>query len=355
MKKTLFVVLVVCLLAACSETVDNSVVPTATINPTPTIASPTATPSISPEASAYLDEALDIMQEHSINRHEIEWASFRQEAHAQARDAQTPADTYYAIRFAISELGDHHSGFMSPERTQEFQEGFPQAEIHEPRGKLLERGLGYVLLPGCCSGGGEAALEYATSVQQIIREIDAANPCGWVVDLRENTGGNMWPMLAGIGPVLGEGQAGAFVGPDGPQGVWGYTNGQSWLDDRTVIPVGASYRLQRAMPPVAVLTGHDTRSSGEAIVVAFRGRANTRSFGRETGGLSTANHMYALSDGACINLTVSVLADRTGHQYGEQIVPDQVLEDGQPGEDPAFEMAIEWLLDQPGCVVELSE
>jgi hypothetical protein len=31
------------------------------------------------------------------------------------------------------------------------------------------------------------------------------------VDLRGNGGGNMWPMLAGVGPVLGEGIVGWIV------------------------------------------------------------------------------------------------------------------------------------------------
>jgi hypothetical protein len=41
---------------------------------------------------------------------------------------------------------------------------------------------------------------------------DTTSICG-VVDLRSNSGGNMWPMIAGIGPVVGEGHLGAFSAP----------------------------------------------------------------------------------------------------------------------------------------------
>ena len=345
MKKAWLIVVVLCFLTTCGKTVDDVLVPTATIN---SIESTETGPSISPEARAYLDEALDVMQEHSINRHKIDWDSFRQEAHAQAHDAQTVADTYYAIRFALGELGDNHSGFMLPEQVMEFQQGPSPDQAPKPRGELLERGLGYVVLPGC-SGAGEAAFAYATGLQRIIREIDVSNPCGWVVDLRKNGGGNMWPMLAGIGPVLGDGRAGIFIDSDGQQSFWDYTDGQARLDGQTLMYAGEIYRLQREGPPVAVLTGPDTRSSGEAIVVSFRGRTDTRSFGEGTGGLSTANQMYELSDGARLNLTVSVFADRTGYEYGDRIAPDQIVGDGQAGDDPALEMAVEWVLDQPGC------
>ena len=33
----------------------------------------------------------------------------------------------------------------------------------------------------------------------------------WIVDLRGNYGGNIWPMIAGVGPVLGEGIIGWIV------------------------------------------------------------------------------------------------------------------------------------------------
>lgn len=61
-------------------------------------------------------------------------------------------------------------------------------------------------------------------------ELDAPDLVGWIVDLRGNGGGNMWPMIAGVGPVLGEGTAGAFVDPDDNVTLWGYANGASIAD-----------------------------------------------------------------------------------------------------------------------------
>jgi hypothetical protein len=88
---------------------------------------------------------------------------------------------------------------------------------------------------------------------------------------------------------------------------------------------------------------------GEAIAVAFRGRSGTRSFGQSTGGLSTANQHYPLSDGAWLLLTVSTFADRTGQVYGQSIAPDQVGNRPQGAEDLALQAAIDWLLKQPAC------
>ena len=79
---------------------------------------------------------------------------------------------------------------------------------------------------------------------------------------------------------------------------------------------------------------------GEASVIAFRGRPNTRSFGTPTGGLSTANRSIQLSDGAWLYLTVAVMADRNLTRYGGPVGPDEVLSDPTQ----TVQRAIEWLL-----------
>ncbi len=143
--------------------------------------------------------------------------------------------------------------------------------------------------------------------------------------------------LAGQGT---QGTAGHFIDPTGFTSAWGYRDGGSWAGSGTVVhQVSGPYRLRRERPRVAVLTDNLIASSGEAVVVAFRQRPDTRSFGTPTCGLSTANTQYRLSDGATLTLTISVMADRTRTKYGDSIVPDEVITD--PGE--TLRRAIAWL------------
>ena len=305
---------------------------------------------MSAEARAYLDHALDLMQQHSINRAQIDWTRLRRAAHDRAATALTAADTYLAIEGALGSLGDSHSFFMPPDAVAALQSGDLNLANPDPSGKLLDDGLAYLLLPGFV-GSAELAQEYAAAVQRLIGELDAARPCGWVVDLRQNRGGAMWPMLAGIGPLLGEGQVGAFVTPDGEQTTWFYTGGRAGYGDSVQIALETALVCPPfdPLPPVAVMTGRMTVSSGEAIAIAFRGRPDTRSFGLETGGLTTANDEFPLSDGAWILLTVSRFADRTGKAYSGPIVPDEVVNPPETWPDPVLEAATTWLLSQPAC------
>ena len=79
----------------------------------PTSPTLTPTPILSSQAKVYLTAALDIMQQHSVNRKKINWTNLRQQTFAFG--AKTPADTYSAIRYALTALGDHHSFFLEPQ------------------------------------------------------------------------------------------------------------------------------------------------------------------------------------------------------------------------------------------------
>src|SRR5262249_44507264 len=152
-----------------------------------------------------------------------------------------------------------------------------------------------------------------------IAELVPQHPCGWIVDLRGNGGGNQWAMMAGLGPILGEGESGGSLQGDGGKGIWYYENGKAgWRNDRqgpfyartNEAPVQLS-----ASPPVAVLIDRETGSSGEGITIAFHGRPDTRFFGETTFGAASSTFPYKLSDGAQIYLVTGTMFDRKGTEY----------------------------------------
>ena len=57
-------------------------------------------------------------------------------------------------------------------------------------------------------------LNYAIHIQNLIKSLDSNyNIKYWIIDLRENWGGDMYPMIAGLAPIIGEGTYGYFVLP----------------------------------------------------------------------------------------------------------------------------------------------
>jgi C-terminal processing protease CtpA/Prc len=289
-------------------------------------------------ASAYLDQALNIMQSNSINRLTIDWQAFRAEVRAASPRAQSIADLDAAFGTAIRLLGDGHSSYRSATGAFFF---VPTRSCNRlPLSTTVwPARIGYVKV-GSFGGTAQQALAFADGIQSTIRAADHDSIAGWIVDLRGNGGGNMWPMVAGLGPIIGEDVVGWFIDPVGAESPWEVRGNGSFSGGFLAQNVSSPYQLRKSRPKVAVLVDNGVASSGEATFIAFIKRPNTRSFGVATCGLSTANRGFQLSDGALLNLTVSTMADRTKFKYGDRVMPDEIIGDA----GAIDQRAIAWLL-----------
>src|SRR5262249_30532562 len=136
--------------------------------------------------------------------------------------------------------------------------------------------VGYVMLPG--TSGGE---EISQAIRNGIVKADAPKVCGWIVDLRRDTGGNLRTMLEPVRPIAGEPPIGFDVDAAGNRTPWAYP-----ATDSTVLP------LSNPNPAVAVLTSRLTAGSAESVVIAFRGRPSTRVFGEPTWGTPVSTKSF---------------------------------------------------------------
>lgn len=193
-------------------------------------------------------------------------------------------------------------------------------------------------MPGCLCQSGVEATRFAESIQQAISEADRDGLAGWIVDFRGNGGGNMWPMIAGVGPVLGEGIIGWIV-YNNREYEREYVNGGAQSFGEVFAHVPSPYTLRAPYPKVAVLTDGSIASAGEAVVIFFKGRLRTRSFGTPTCGHHHLQQRFSVGDGATLYLVSGQHADRLKRRYGGPLHPDEVIAD--PGE--AVARAVAWL------------
>jgi carboxyl-terminal processing protease len=336
---------------------------------------------ITPDAAAFLDNALDAMRQHALHGQSVDWTAVRTEAFKRAGGAFNPIDTYPAIYWALVQLGDPGAHLRLPpglypdqiallqQAERDAVNNAPAAAREQmsiptpftsrrlPEGHIVTvqgRNFGYVVLPRCSAKDNDGLLLYAADVRRILTELTAQSPKGWIVDLRGNTGGNMWPMLAGIGPILGNGSVGSFVANDGNVN-WFYQDGKTGTRNPAGLET-VSLTLQEepvlqspSVAPVAVLVDSSTASSAEAITIAFHGRPASRSFGSRTAGKSTAVQPFKLDDGAELYLTTAIDADRSGKAYPDGFSPDQVVSFNggsmpQESNDQVLQAAQTWLV-----------
>jgi C-terminal processing protease CtpA/Prc len=299
---------------------------------------------------------LDIVEARSLFRDDIDWTRVRREAMDAIRDPETITDTHSVILGvlgALHDAGDGHSFFMSPWQRDVFLQGGTTG--HEwPSGHRLDGNLGYIALPGI-AGVPETLRTYGTMANNVVEAIDMESTCGWVVDLRDNWGGSYAPMVTGVESLLGDGEILRWRRADGSEKRVIYEDGHLYDGGQALGRFSdvAPYQLKQDEPPVAVLLGLETASSGEATALAFVGRPRTRSFGQLTYGFTTANYGHNLYDGSWLVLAEAWMADRTGTIHPSGVQPDETVDANQPDSaygDPVVDAAVAWLNQQPECV-----
>ena len=202
------------------------------------------------------------------------------------RALEEPRDTYNAIDWALHRANKH---------------SFLQVNRPGHRSELVGGRYGYIHVPSRSGAGGQSG---RFSVRRHWES--RGGRCVWMRRRpRGNQGGNMWPMLAGVGPLLGDSLVGSFgIGATATrwyyrQGLSGTLHPNGVLDTITQVTV-SPVQLRQPNAPVAILIDGVTASAGEDIAIAFRGRPSTRSFGSPSAGYTTINRGSHLPDGASI-------------------------------------------------------
>lgn len=310
-----------------------------------------------PPPQDYLLEALQLLQTHHYRSSGAHWDVLRAEAAEvfETDGSDIPA-AHGAIRHVITALGERHSFLRtdtiapaeSAAATLPDADNAPSENAASqppvPRWTRVNGGIGYITLPGLDTSRGDFALaeRYTAALIEGLTQMDEEASCGWIVDLRGNTGGNMWPMLAGLDPLLGQAPFG-FFDFGTRRTAWARSaNGITAVRDVDA-SIAPAFNLRNADKPLAVVLSGRTSSSGEMTALALIGREGVRSFGQPTGGYSTANSTFNLPDGALLVITVSNAADRTGQVADGSLIPDNEYSNLE-----ANFAARDWLLEE--CV-----
>lgn len=309
---------------------------------------------LSPEAVQYIDTALALVRGHVIASDSVDWLKLRRQTLRRASGARTPAQTHDALEWMVRKVNPH-SRLVLPDFWLEVEEKIAK-EPPLPQGHMLPWNIGYIALPGIFTGSSQIIQSYARTGQSLIRSYRDSAVCGWILDLREDNGGDLNPMLAAIGPLLGDGPVGFTRTGAGAITAFGYERGRVWVGADTTLRLPPAEVTPTLTTPVAVLLGPRTASAGEAVAIAFRGVSRATSFGSSTAGFTTGNRSYPLSDGAFVIVTETVLGDRLAREYGGVLHPEVstgptwLNEFADARDVITVPAAMRWLRQQPDCV-----
>lgn len=270
----------------------------------------------------YVRYAVYLLDRDGLYADGAEWEGKRTEMLKVARSISSLDEAHGLIQEAAEVAGGKHSFLMEPVRdTASYTERVPEVE-------MLEGGIVHALLPGHTGVKVSDSLYIHTVFDYLQEHLDAR---GVIVDLRNNTGGNMYPMITSVSPLLPDGIVLQFKSRKKTTPIpLGYVT-----ESYQIAP--ESIRKFPASTPVAVLTDDRTGSSGEATLICFLGLDNVKTFGGPTAGYPSGNVTHTLADGYLFAITRSAEIARTGEVFCEDPINPDVITD-TPLED-----AVAWI------------
>ena len=238
-----------------------------------------------------------------------EWKETKKEILAEARRIETMDEARQAVRKAARVAGGKHSTLIAPVKdTTSYEEAAPET-------RMLEGGIAYLRIPAHTGVKVPDSLYTHSALDFLQGNRDAK---GVVIDLRDNSGGNMYPMIAAVSPLL----------PDGGVISFKTRRRTSSVSLESIVRRAGLSRSQTEKFPsstrVAILTNNWTGSSGEATLLCFRGLDNVRTFGSPTAGFASANIPVELADGYKLLITVGCDVARTGEIFCDDPIEPEV-------------------------------
>ena len=318
----------------------------------------TKSSTIADSVKSYLDKSLSIIEQNSLNNSSIDWKKLREEVYLKASGAKKYEDILNIYPFIFQKIDDHHGSLKYKSKTYSWNKPLQNEsnvaiksatkKYLNVRSERIGKDIGYILIPGNNDFRGQHMDSIANAIKKAIAKVNEKHIKGWIIDLRVNTGGNMYPMIAGLSDLIGEGKVGGFLTPTyQPDGNWIIKQGTFYVDSVKVTAVKYDGYPINPNIPIAILISANTASSGEMTAISVIGRKNSIVIGEVSAGYTTSNLGFKLNEFSGLNLAVDYASDRNGNIYPRNIQPDILVLNGDNfenlNEDLKIKKAVSWL------------
>lgn len=285
-------------------------------------------------ATESLDLALDLFKTKAYRKDAVNWDMVEENA----RKILKEKGESEAIEYLVTKLGDPHTSYRPKNVTKEPKKDPPSEKVSEIA--AISQPTSSVPILQINSWMGKDQLEASIKVRDALTSATQLNSCGLVLDFSSNQGGNMWPMVLGLAPLLDRGKLAAFVDAENNRTIIEKINGAIYIGGK---PHFLNYKLPVSdldkPRAVAIVVGPLTASSGEITPMLFLGQDNVRFFGSRTAGYTSANRVFQLPNEGRLVLTTSQTEDRSGNVHAQGIEPNDQS-------DSPFQAAASWVMEQ---------
>lgn len=292
---------------------------------------------------AFVDKSIDLIRLNAVDTSNM--IPIQKIFYSKAKDFNSVSELppLYSEIFML--LNDHHGSLKYKGKTYGWNKPaisknaylkeklkFDKAVVSQ----IIDKRIGYIRIPGNNDFAFTQVDSIANDITGHINKINSTKIKAWIIDLRTNTGGNMYPILLGLKEFIGSENiifGGFRNSKNESSGRWEIKNGKMLIDG---IELARKVQLERPIRkdvPIVILTSCYTASAGEMTAISLIGRKNTFVVGEPTAGYTTAVQGFAINDNAGLNLATDYVHDRNLKVYKNQILPDIEVLQGDNIED----------------------
>jgi carboxyl-terminal processing protease len=307
---------------------------------------------INKDIKSVIDSALLNAKRYAVNTKKVNWDTLSKQMYAHAENAQSVNDLKSSLEQLIVTLNDTQSKFVNS-TTNEVIAQFPKyedAEIShaaEPKlktleYKILDHNVRYLQIP---SFDNEADLmKEASAMRSIIDTLSKENASKWILDLRGCSGSNFKVLMAGLGPLLGEGLITSEIDRNEKiLKMYEIHNGRLYEDQHLVAHF--AHNADLSLSQVAVLVDETTANAGEVLALVLKGRKQAKVFGSPTSGNVRIVKEIKVGSELTFNLSSGYFQDRRGSIYKDNVFPHVKVKSaahGKKHKDESITEAMSW-------------
>jgi len=285
---------------------------------------------------AFFEQTFNLIEENSIKRNDLNWVDLKQTVKDSIKRFDTNEKAYNAIGYTIKLINDGHSVFVDAHSPNWLS--IDTLNVPNVTYRIIENNIAYLKLSGFVANDSLCKL-YATNIRKALLELDQHNNItGWIIDLRENSGGKASTECLGISPLFENSLIGISSNNKNNFKEITCTSNYFYFGDYKMDSLIYDSHLMNKNRKIAVLVSEKTVSAGELLALAFKFQNNTKVFGEKTKGKTSHLQLYKFKSNAILLLATENFCDRD-----KKIINGAILPDVECSSETCLNNAIKWI------------
>jgi len=285
----------------------------------------------------FVQKSLEIIENHAVNLDNIN--KIRDLLNSNSKNKNSVEEIAPLYEDVFKYLDDYHGSLKYKDKSygwtvsSKSHNTYLKEKIKKEKAVkalLLDKNIGYVRVPGNNDFAFKKVDSIANDIVANINSINSKKVKGWIVDLRVNTGGNMYPIMLGLKEFIGNDLVfGGFINSKNEiTGNWEIRKNQLLIDNNLLERKSELTIKPKIDIPIVILISRYTASAGEMLLISLIGRPNTYIVGEPTANYTTAVQGFVINENAAINLSTDYVFDRNNKKYTQSIIPDYEIISG---------------------------